>query len=208
MAEDPRLGARRVSRETRDRLVALEALLGRWNAHINLVAPGTLKDFWSRHALDSAQLLDLAPQSAGTWADLGSGGGFPGLVVAILALSERPGMRVTLVESDQRKAAFLMTAAREIVPEARVEVLAQRAETVAPLGADVVSARALAPLDQLLPLASRHLGPNGVALFPKGARWQGEVQAALANWRFTLQNHPSQTDPAAVVLAVRGISRA
>jgi len=201
------IGGRSVSRETWERLAQLESLLGKWNRRINLVSPRTLPDFWTRHVLDSAQLFDLAPQGSGSWADLGSGGGFPGLVVAILAADERPDLRVTLVESDQRKAAFLMTAAREIVPAAGVRVLAARAESVPPLSADVVSARALAPLAALLPLAMRHLAPKGVALFPKGARWRDEVAAGLANWRFNIQNHPSRTDPEAVVLAIEGISR-
>ena len=103
-----------VSRETCERLEAYIALLTRWNARINLVSPATIETVWSRHVADSAQLFDLAPASASSWIDLGSGAGFPGLVVAALAADKQPGRHVTLVESDTRKAAFLTTAAREM----------------------------------------------------------------------------------------------
>ncbi len=195
-----------VSRETLGRLSVYERLIAQWNPAINLVSRSSLADFWGRHALDSAQLLRLAPPGARTWLDLGSGGGFPGLVVAILAAEQRPDLRVTLVESDQRKASFLRTVARET--GTAVTVIAERAESVPPAGADVVSARALAPLDRLLPLAERHLAASGVAIFPKGAAWQAEVNTALANWRFSLQNHASLTDPQGAVLVLEGISRA
>lgn len=195
-----------VSRETLGRLSVYERLIAQWNPAINLVSRSSLADFWGRHALDSAQLLRLAPPDVRTWLDLGSGGGFPGLVVAILAAEQRPDLRVTLVESDQRKAAFLRTVARET--GTAVTVIAERAELVPPAGADVVSARALAPLDRLLPLAERHLAASGVAIFPKGAAWQAEVNTALANWRFNLQNHASLTDPQGAVLVLEGISRA
>jgi len=206
MTENDFAAATGVSRETLGRLSAYERLIAQWNPAINLVSRSSLADFWGRHALDSAQLLRLAPPDVRTWLDLGSGGGFPGLVVAILAAEQRPDLRVTLVESDQRKAAFLRTVARET--GTAVTVIAERAELVPPAGADVVSARALAPLDRLLPLAERHLAASGVAIFPKGAAWQAEVNTALANWRFNLQNHASLTDPQGAVLVLEGISRA
>lgn len=198
--------AQNVSRETLQRLDSYAALLKKWNPAINLVAGSTLGDLWSRHMLDSAQLVDLAPESARIWTDLGSGGGFPGLVVAILAAEKRPALEVALIESDLRKATFLRTVARET--GLTVRVIPSRIEEAAPMGADVVSARALASLEKLLPLAERHLASGGIALFQKGATHRAEVAEALARWRFTVHNHPSQTDPQAVVLRIGEIARA
>lgn len=202
--DSPALG-RNVSRETRERLAQYEALLRKWNPTINLISRSTLDVIWERHFRDSVQVFDLAPDGAKKWADLGSGGGFPGLVAAILAADERPDLQVTLVESDQRKAAFLSTVARDAGVE--VAVIAQRIEEVAPLDTDVLTARALAPLHRLLGHAERHLSPTGIALFQKGAAWRDEVQQALETWRFTYQNNTSVTDPAATVLSIGGISR-
>ena len=195
-----------VSRETEARLDALVAHLGRWNAAINLVARSTMASVWTRHILDSGQLFDLVPTGAQRWADLGSGAGFPGLVIAVLAAERAPGLRVTLVESDLRKAEFLRRAAR--VCGVAVTVHARRIEAIAPLGADVVSARALAPLVDLLGFAERHLRPGGSALFPKGAGHEAEIAAALERWRFSVQKHPSRTDPDSVVLRIGDIGRA
>lgn len=199
------LAGRSVSRETRSRLELLEMLLRKWTRAINLVSPGTLDTIWTRHVADSAQIFDLAPEGARNWVDLGSGGGFPGLVVAILAAAERPELSVSLVESDQRKAAFLMTAARTL--DLRVTVIAERIEAVAPLGAEVLSARALAPLDLLLSYAERHLLPTGVAIFPKGAAVDDEIAHALEHWRFSYQKERSRTDASGVVLIIGGITR-
>ncbi|PWE33569.1 16S rRNA (guanine(527)-N(7))-methyltransferase RsmG [Maritimibacter sp. 55A14] len=199
------LAARNVSRETLQRLDTYAMLLRKWNPAINLVSRTTLADLWSRHFLDSAQLLDRTPNSASNWVDLGSGGGFPGLIVAILAAEAAPHLRVTLVESDARKAAFLLRVAQ--ATETPAEVKIARAETLAPQSADVLSARALAPLDRLLPLAQRHLAEDGIALFPKGAGHAEEIDAALASWAFRVQKHPSITDPSGVILEIGGIAR-
>lgn len=196
---------RNVSRETMTRLTHYEALLRKWNPAINLVARSTLDRIWERHFRDSTQVFDLAPAAARCWVDLGSGGGFPGLVVAILAADERPDLRVTLVESDMRKAAFLTTVARETKIPATV--LSKRIEELEPLEADVLSARALAPLDRLLAHAERHLAASGVAIFPKGAAWRDELRLALETWRFSYENSVSVTDPVATVLTIGGISR-
>lgn len=193
-----------VSRETFDRLTALTALLQKWNPAINLVAKSTVAEAWDRHILDSAQLYRLAPSQLHHWADLGSGGGFPGLVIAILAQEKDPGCRITLVESDQRKATFLRQAAREL-GLLKVTVLAERIEALSPLAADVLSARALAALPQLCHFALRHLSPTGLALFPKGAQHLDEVAQARHDWHFDLSTFPSDTDPAAVVLAMKAI---
>ena len=160
----------------------------------------------TRHILDSAQIFDLCPARSGAWVDLGSGAGFPGLVVAILAADEAPELEVHLVESDARKAAFLAAAARacSIAPT----IHTARAESLPAFGADVVSARALAPLPVLLELASRHLSPQGKAIFPKGARAGEELAAALATWRFAYDKHPSLTDPDSVILVIKDIAHA
>ncbi|MBN2907314.1 MAG: 16S rRNA (guanine(527)-N(7))-methyltransferase RsmG [Rhodobacteraceae bacterium] len=195
-----------VSRETSGLLDRYAALLRKWNPAINLVARSTLEDLETRHFADSAQLFALAPAGARLWVDLGAGGGFPGLVIAILAMEKTPEMRVTLIESDQRKATFLRTVARELnLPN--VTVLDDRIEDAPTQQADVLSARALAPLPQLLAYGARHLAPQGIALFPKGARYAVELDDALATWRFDVQTIPSTTDPQAVILKLGGIAR-
>jgi 16S rRNA (guanine527-N7)-methyltransferase len=205
---DSFLVKRPVSRETLDRLVAFADRLARWNDAINLVSRSTLTQVWTRHILDSAQIFDVALRDGpvvGKWLDLGAGGGFPGLVCAILARDEAPGLHFTLVESDRRKAAFLEIAARDLKLD--VTVVAARAEVIAPARADILTARALAALPALLMHAARHLAPDGRAFFPKGAGYAAEVANALADWRFSLQEHRSRTDPAAVILEIQGLSR-
>jgi 16S rRNA (guanine527-N7)-methyltransferase len=193
-----------VSPGTLERLEAFEALAGRWTEKINLIAPSTVPDLWNRHIADSAQLWPLRPEGTRTWADLGSGGGFPGLVIAILA-AEAGAPQVTLIESDQRKCAFLRTAAREL--GIKPTILDQRAEAAPPQSAAVVSARALAPLPTLLPLVTRHLAPGGTALLLKGRDHAAELDAArAAGWTFTAEALPSATDPAARILRLRDLA--
>lgn len=189
-----------VSRETLD---IYRDLLSKWSPKINLVSAQTLKDAGSRHFDDSLQVADLCPVGAETWADLGSGGGFPGAVVA-MARKDRD-LAVTLVESDQRKAAFLRTVSRETgVP---FKVITGRIEEIEPLDADVVSARALAPLEVLLGFMERHAKPDGIGVFMKGSTWQSEVDIARKKWRFTLKAHTSVTRPDAAILEIGGLSR-
>ena len=194
-----------VSRETSDRLDAFEALLRKWNPAINLVSRASLPDLRQRHIADSVQVFEFAGVASGHWVDLGTGGGFPGLIVAILAAETAPGLRVTCIESDARKAAFLTTVVREL--GLSTGILAERVEMAEPQSGDVVSARALAPLVDLLPLALRHLAPDGIAIFPKGAQHAKEVAEARAHWRFTLTDAQSRTDPAARLLKFEGITR-
>lgn len=190
-----------VSRETDEQLAIFSDLLKKWNPKINLVAPSTLDCLEDRHLRDSAQLLAHAPTGWTDWVDLGSGGGFPGLVVSLMS----PGRNVTLIEADKRKAAFLRAAVRETGANARI--VAARIEDVSPLAAQVVSARALAPLKHLLGLVERHLAPEGTALLPKGAGVDGEIEDALETWRFDCEKIPSRTDPRAVILSIGEISR-
>jgi 16S rRNA (guanine527-N7)-methyltransferase len=194
-----------VSRETLERLTAYHGLLEKWGARINLVSRSTLEEIWVRHFHDSAQLLDLSPPGARLWVDLGSGAGFPGLVIAILAAERRPDLSVRLIESDQRKAAFLRSVTRETGVKA--DVVAERIESATPCGADVLSARALAPLATLLKMAQRHLSPDGVALFLKGARHRQELVEALESFTFDCEEYRSETDEEAVILKIGGIGR-
>ncbi len=193
-----------VSRETRQRLKKYEALLLKWTPRINLIAPSTVPILRRRHFLDSAQLLDITPHT-NIWADLGSGAGFPGAVVAILASELRPESRVVLVESDQRKATFLRTVSRET--GVSFDVVCKRVEDIEPLNAGILSARALAPLPTLLEYAEHHLGDDGVAVFPKGEKADNEIAKAVECWRFDCEKHASINDANASVLVLRNIKR-
>jgi len=193
-----------VSRETLDRLSQYEALVRKWNPTINLVAKSTLDDLWQRHFQDSAEVFLLAGVKTGKWVDLGSGGGFPGIVVAILARELAPDISVTCIESDLRKCEFMRTVSRAVgVP---VGVISRRIEDVPPQNAAVVSARALAPLPRLMAYIERHLAPGGTALVHKGENWRQEVQTALDSWRFSVENHASPNHPNAAILKIRDIS--
>ncbi|WP_020179469.1 16S rRNA (guanine(527)-N(7))-methyltransferase RsmG [Methylopila sp. M107] len=186
-----------VSRETWARLEILVAELDRWQAKINLVAPNTLATVWTRHVADSAQLVAFAPADAHVWVDLGAGAGFPGLVVAAML----PGAEVHLVESNGKKAAFLREAARAM--GVRVAVHAARAEqALERLAADVVSARALAPLGHLVGLAAPLLKTGALGLFPKGREADTELTQALQSWKFRASLHPSLTDRDARIVRV------
>ena len=187
-----------VSRETGDRLEALVSTLERWQKAINLIGRTTLGDVWRRHVLDSAQLKLLISVEAKTLVDLGSGAGFPGLVVAVL----RPDLQVTLIELDARKAAFLGEAARRMTLEKPPKIVIGRIEAVAPTPADVITARALAPLGQLLAWADRHRTDTAICLFHKGKGWQAEVTEAMKDWDIPLQPFTSVTDLDAVILRI------
>ncbi len=193
-----------VSRETLECLRAYEELVLKWTAKINLVSKGNREAVWQRHIADSIQVYQHAPAS-GLWADLGSGGGFPGIVAAILAKENSPDRPFILVESDRRKATFLRTAIREL--ELNAHVRAERIETTEPLGAHVLSARALTDLTGLLSFAERHLAPGGLCLFPKGATWREEDSRARLDYSYTCEAIPSQTEPAAALLKIKDITR-
>lgn len=194
-----------VSRETFLRLKAFESEFRRWSARINLAAPSTLPDLWQRHVIDSAQILPLGG-SAKTWLDLGSGGGFPGAVLAIL-LAERADARITLVESNMKKAAFLQTTLANLGALARV--VAKRIEDAPTIvdQPDIVTARALAPLDQLLGLSSPWLERGAKALFHKGRDYAAEVANCHDAWQFNLIEHRGAVDESSVVLEISGLAR-
>lgn len=193
-----------VSRETENSLRQLVGIVAKWTRHINLVSSGSLDDIWTRHVLDSAQLFRYLPRTASHWVDLGSGGGFPGLVLSIIAKELFPELKVTFVESDQRKATFLRTASRELGLVAVVQ--SARIEHIQPLAADVLTARALGSLTQLLDYAHLHLAETGLAIFPKGRTADQEIQSARQNWRFDLTAHASMTDVDAQILRIENIS--
>lgn len=188
-----------VSRETMDRLDDFVALVEKWNPKINLVSKKSVESIWERHVLDSAQVLEYG-NIKGKWVDIGSGGGFPGIVAAILAREFSPDLSFVLVESDQRKAAFLRAAAR--ATGVNLDVLAERVENIPSLQAQTISARALAPLDKLLEFANFHLAPNGIALFPKGASYKNEVEEARKRWDFELEDISSKSDGEAMILRI------
>jgi 16S rRNA (guanine527-N7)-methyltransferase len=192
-----------VSRETDAGLRRLVDLVVKWTVHINLVSSSSISDIWTRHVLDSAQLFNYLPAGANHWVDLGSGGGFPGLVVGVIAKELAPGLQLTLVESDQRKATFLRSAAREL--DLSVDVQTTRIELASPLCADILSARALGSLTQLLGHAKLHMSTTGIGLFPKGRTANQEIEIARRNWRFDLTSHASMTDEDAQILRIENI---
>ena len=194
-----------VSRETFERLEIYAGLLRKWNPKINLVAKSTLEDLWTRHIVDSAQIFGLVQHPIDHWVDLGSGAGFPGLVVAIMAMESGSPADVTLIESDARKCAFLRTVLRET--GATAKVLTKRIEAAPSQNANILSARALADLSTLLEYAERHLVPSGTALFHKGATWKKELPDAQEKWKFDHRVVTSTTEEGPVVLSIAGVAR-
>lgn len=193
-----------VSRETMELLRGYENLVQKWTKKINLVSRGDFSQIWERHIVDSVQIYDLAPTD-GDWLDIGSGGGFPGIVAAILARGSGSERKFTLVDSDQRKCAFLRTVARELA--LNVEVHAERAENIPSLTTSVLSARALDDLTGLMHHAAHHLASGGVALFPKGANWEKEHDAAQKDWSYEIDVIKSNTNSNATILKITEISR-
>jgi len=184
-------------------LEQLRLMLADWNARMNLVSAGSLAEFWPRHAFDSAQLPQIMP-AARAWVDIGAGAGFPGLVLAILLKGE-DGAKVHLVESVAKKCRFLEAVVEGLALPAQVHN--DRAENLS-LEADVVAARAVAPLGRLLAFAKPYLQKGAVGLFHKGRGAEAEIADARAAWRFTCNVIPSLSDPEGRILKVEGLSRA
>lgn len=193
-----------VSRETLARLLGYQALLGKWQKSINLVGPATLDNFWARHAADSAQIIAHAPPRARHWLDLGSGAGFPALVVAIMLAEIAPQAHVHMIESDRKKVNFLRAVIAETgltasVHHGRIEAFAATPpEALKKI--DVVTARALAALPDLLGLIHPFCNPSTVALLHKGRNWREELTLAEEYWKVKAQPIDSQTDSAARIL--------
>lgn len=196
---DATAGKPHVSRETLARLDLYAEALRAWQPRINLVSNKSLDDLWRRHFLDSAQLAKwITPEMRVL--DLGSGAGFPGLVLSIIT-----GANVVLAESDARKCAFLREVRR--LTEANAEIAEGRIEDLDAGPFDVVTARALAPLSALLDHAAGRVKPDGFCLFLKGARVDDELTDARENWKMEMEPHPSLSDPDGVVLRIRNLSR-
>ena len=193
-----------VSRETFERLEAYVALIEKWNPKINLVSKPSVPEVWYRHIWDSAQIFDINVEGS-IWADFGSGGGLPGIVLAIFAKEHRPDMQFHLVESDQRKCAFLRNTTREI--GLNVKVHAERIELLDPIGANVISARALTDLKGLFEFLERHSAKNGVAILPKGETWEKEISNAQVNWSFEYEEITSKTNNNAAILKIKDFVR-
>lgn len=191
-----------VPRETAERLEQLIAMVRAEMAHQNLIAASTADHIWTRHILDSAQLLDLAPQAVSRWLDLGSGAGFPGMVVAIM----KSGLSVTLVESRRKRIDFLRSMIERLGLNDRVSVAGQRLETLAPSRYDVISARAFAPLDRLLPLAKPFADENTLWLLPKGRSAASELEAVTGTWQGAFSIVPSMTDTDAAIIVASGVA--
>ena len=190
-----------VSRETLDRLSRYAELLADWNTRHNLVSDRSMADVWKRHFWDSAQIADLLPAGAKTLVDLGSGAGFPGLVLATL----RPELRITLIEATRKKYDFLKVVAGEL--GLTVDVRNERIEEMAPEPFDVITARACAPLTQLLSYAQRFWSRGSVALFHKGQNLASELTEAHKSWRIAVEQHSSRSDPSGIIHEIRELQR-
>lgn len=194
-----------VSRETFERLLVFEALFLKWSKAFNLAAPSTLTQLWERHILDSAQLVAIRnPQDE--WLDIGSGGGLPGVIMAIF-MTESTNGQVHLVESNGKKAAFLRNAIRETgalgtVHQMRIE---DAAREIGPV--NVMTARALAALPKLLELSETWLTQGATALFHKGREYHQEIKLARDEWQFDLLEHPSAIDRESIILEIRSLQR-
>ncbi len=189
-----------VSRETFDRLEIYAAELKKWNPKINLISKNRRDDIWERHFIDSLQILSIVKEKVSDWIDLGSGGGFPGLVLASVLTD----VRFRLIESDQRKCAFLRKTAREM--GLNVDVVNDRIENYKEKQSDIVSARALAPLDKLIGLAMFHVKQNGKLIFLKGRNWKNELTLAEKNWQMSVRVYDSVTDQNAKILEIQKVS--
>lgn len=190
-----------VSHETLVRLETLAHLVREEAGRQNVVSRTSLDELWPRHIWDSAQLLRFAPE-ARTWLDLGTGAGFPGLVVALLGRA-----RVTLVEARRLRAEFLDRAAAVLGLEEKVEIVCAKAEALPVKTYDVVSARAFAPLEKLLAIGSRFATAETIWVLPKGRNAKSELEAAGGSWQGEFRVEPSLTDPEAGIIVGRGVSR-
>jgi 16S rRNA (guanine527-N7)-methyltransferase len=194
-----------VSRETFEGLEAFEAMFRTWATRINLAAPSTLDDVWTRHILDSAQLASLAPEAI-RWLDLGSGGGFPGLVLAFL-LKERLGGRIDLIESNRKKAGFLQAAIGQFSLPARVHARRIDQEIKGLARPEIVTARALAPLPELLGLTFPWLSIGARGLLHKGRDYGREIQESSLLWQYDLIEHRSKVDADSVILEIANLAQ-
>ena len=189
-----------VSRETIDNLNVYVDILRKWNTTINLVSKGSITDVWKRHILDSAQLFKFVTHDMEKWLDIGSGAGFPGLVIAILAKGRFTNLQVTLIESDKRKCVFLNEVVREL--DLNVKTLSKRIEDCPPHDADVISARALTQLENLLSYFTFHGRYNCKGLFLKGKKIKSDIESVKNIDMFKIKLSPSEVDRTGYIIEV------
>ncbi|MEM9641021.1 MAG: 16S rRNA (guanine(527)-N(7))-methyltransferase RsmG [Pseudomonadota bacterium] len=201
----PSKGLFDVSRETVRRLEHYLAETRKWSAKINLISSSSQEDAWQRHIVDSAQLWRLCQKTSGTWLDLGSGGGFPALVNAVIALEQAPDLKFLCVESDGRKSVFLQKIIQTYGLNATV--LNARIQDISPVSADIVSARAFSPLAQIFKVAFDHINSGTVFLLPKGRTYHDELTESQKGWSFEYEAVPSITNAESAVLVVKDLKR-
>ena len=189
-----------VSRETFERLERYHDLLLKWQARVNLIGPDTVSESWTRHFLDSLQLLPFLPNPEARLLDIGSGAGFPGMVLAVCGMKN-----ITLAESDQKKVIFLKEVAR--VTDTEVAIHAARVEALDAPSFDVITSRACSALTTLLDYSSKFVSHETFCLFPKGRNYTKEVDDAHINWNFELETAPSVTDTQGVILKLSQVNR-
>ena len=194
-----------VSSETLQRLYSYEMMVSRWNPTINLVSKTSLKDLWGRHIVDSSQIYSCAQPMAGLWLDLGSGGGFPGVVIAIIAKELSPKLEIVLVESDTRKCIFLRSVIRELGIGARVEN--SRIEAFELSNVSFLSARALANMNGLCGFAEKFVSRETICFFPKGEFYEKEVAECRKNWNFEHEIVKSGTSDEGKIIVIRSLER-
>jgi 16S rRNA (guanine527-N7)-methyltransferase len=195
-----------VSRETIERLEVYQQLLLKWNKTINLIGKSTVSDTWARHISDSASVYDITEKIEGKWLDIGSGAGLPGLILAMIAKEKSPEVRQLCIEADLRKCEFMRTVIRQT--DLNASVISRRIEDTPRQNANLMTARALAPLSKLLEHAHTHLDKTGICVFHKGENWQSEVRDARENWSFNLKEHLSKGNQSSVLLEIGEIEHA
>lgn len=194
-----------VSDECINRLMHYEVLLKKWTKVINLIGPSTVSQIWSRHFYESAKSFQIAKSKPGKWLDFGSGGGLPGVVVALIAEDQRADFNLVCVEADLRKCQFIRTVSRET--GARVSVSSRRIEDLPAQNAQAIFSRALASLDSLLKLSENQLATDGNCFFHKGKNWRSEIAEAQKNWSFNYEVHDCGTHEESVILSIGDLKR-
>lgn len=189
-----------VSRETLLALLKYEESLKLWNSRINLISKSTEKEIWTRHFRDSAQLFNFLDNSASSLLDIGTGAGFPGMVLAILCKEQMPNLSISLLDESTKRTAFLREVARATRTD--VSILNQKIETLKDQKFEIITARAFAPLNRILELSYPYLDKNGYLLLPKGEEAEKELELALKKWSFKLKTHKSDTNPKAAILHI------
>lgn len=195
-----------VSRETFERLKTYEKSLHEWQKRFNLVSNASLEHAWERHFLDSAQLFKLIPDGTRTLVDFGSGAGFPGMVLAIMAAEKTPYLNFRLVESIGKKTLYL-NEVKKIAGLNNVEIVNDRIENIETMAADVITSRAMCSLKELLKYARKFAGPQTVGIFPKGKKYSEEISEARKEWSFDCRIVPSEVSEEGVVLVITKIKK-